>query len=98
MLALAYDAGLRREELCRMLTRDIDPSRRLISIRAETTKNSRARVVPYECATSILYVAYLRHRRQLGGKRGLLFLSESRNAAILGNLLASGLGLRSFGQ
>lgn len=78
MLALAYDAGLRREELCLLETRDIDPSRRLISIRAETTKNSRARVVPYSEATSMLYVAYLRHRRQLGGKRGLLFLSESR--------------------
>ena len=32
MLALAYDAGLRREELCLLEIRDIDPSQRLVRI------------------------------------------------------------------
>ena len=40
MFALAYDCGLRREELCGLATQDIDPSHRLVHIRAETTKGS----------------------------------------------------------
>jgi len=78
MLALAYDAGLRREELCALETADVDPSHRLLRIRAETTKNRQQRTVPYSVATDELYVAYLRHRRTLSRARGPLFLSESR--------------------
>lgn len=78
MLALAYDAGLRREELCSLETGDIDPAQRLIRIRAETTKGRRERVVPYSEATGVLYAAYLQRRRELSRARGPLFLSESR--------------------
>jgi integrase/recombinase XerD len=78
MFALAYDAGLRREELCTLSTNDIDPAHRLLHIRAEQTKGRRARVVPYSETTSALYVAYLHHRRELSRERGPLFLSESR--------------------
>ena len=39
MLALAYDAALRREELCSLRTDDLDPARRMLRVRAETTKN-----------------------------------------------------------
>ncbi len=78
MFALAYDGGLRREELCSLATGDIDPAYRLLHIRAETTKNRQGRVVPYSEATSSLYVAYLNFRRQLSRERGPLFLSESR--------------------
>jgi site-specific recombinase XerD len=39
MLALAYDAALRREELCSLRTDDLDPARRTVRVRAETTKN-----------------------------------------------------------
>jgi site-specific recombinase XerD len=78
MLALAYDAALRREELCSLETEDIDPSHRLLRIRAETTKNRQERVVPYSIATGTLYAAYLPHRRALSRERGPLFLSESR--------------------
>jgi integrase/recombinase XerD len=78
MLALAYDAGLRREELCALETSDFDPAQRLLRIRAETTKNRQGRVVPYSTTTADLYTAYLRHRRQLTRARGPLFLSESR--------------------
>ena len=61
---------------------DIDPARRLLHIRAETTKNRLARVVPYSAAASELYSAYLAHRRQISRARGPLFLSEShRNHA-----------------
>src|SRR5919108_527029 len=38
MLALAYDAGLRREELCSLRTDDLDPAYRMLRVRAETTK------------------------------------------------------------
>ena len=78
MLALAYDAGLRREELCSLATGDIDPARRLVHVRAETTKGRRARVVPYSVPTGALLAAYLGHRRALTRERGRLFVSESR--------------------
>lgn len=78
MFALGYDAGLRREELCLLETSDIDPARRLLRIRAETTKNRQERIVPYSEVTSLLYRAYLLHRRDLSQERGPLFLSESR--------------------
>lgn len=82
MFALAYDAGLRREELCAIETQDINPGHRLIRIRAETTKNRQERVVPYSEATSVLFESYLQHRRTLSRARGPIFLSEShRNRA-----------------
>jgi integrase/recombinase XerD len=78
MLALAYDAGLRRGELCSLAINDIDFSHRLLNIRAETTKNRQARVVPYSAATGELLAAWLRRRRELSLSPGPLFLSESR--------------------
>jgi integrase/recombinase XerD len=82
MLAMSYDAGLRREELCLLETNDIDPSRRTIRVRAETTKNRRSRVLPYSVTTDELYGQYLEHRRTLSRERGRLFLSRSpRNRA-----------------
>ena len=77
MLALAYDAALRREELCALQTSDLDPARRLVRIRAETSKSRRERVLPYSDATGQLYAAYLRARAQLTHERGALFRSTS---------------------
>lgn len=82
MLALAYDCGLRREELCTVATGDIDPSQRLLTVRAEHTKNRFGRVVPYSPVTGELYTAWLTERRMLSSFRGPLFLSRSpRNRA-----------------
>jgi integrase/recombinase XerD len=78
MLALAYDAALRREELCSLRTDDLDPAHRTIRVRAETTKTRRERVVPYSAPTGLLLGDYLRHRSGLSRARGPLFLSESR--------------------
>jgi hypothetical protein len=78
MLAFAYDAGLRREELCGLRSEDIDPSRRTLRIRAESTKGRRERIVPYSASSGELLLHYLERRRSLGQKRGPLFLSESR--------------------
>ncbi len=78
MLALEYDAALRREELCLLEIRDIDPSQRLVHIRPETTKGRRGRVVPYSEHTGTLYMAYLQERRNLSRSRGPVFVSESR--------------------
>ena len=78
MLTLAYDAALRREELCALETGDLDPSLRLIRIRAETTKNRRERVVPYSEMTSQIYALYLQDRRGISRARGPIFISESR--------------------
>jgi integrase/recombinase XerD len=82
MLALAYDAALRREELCSLGTGDLDPAHRTLRVRAEVTKNRRERVVPYSAATGVLLSGYLAHRATLSRARGPLFLSEShRNHA-----------------
>jgi len=78
MLALAYDAALRREELCSVRTDDLDPAHRTLRVRAETTKNRRERVVPYSVTTGVLLSEYLRHRATISRARGPLFLSESR--------------------
>jgi len=78
MLALAYDAALRREELCSLRTDDLDPARRMLRVRAETTKNRLERVVPYSAPTGVLLSGYLAHRATLSRARGPLFLSESR--------------------
>lgn len=78
MLAFAYDAALRREELCGLQTDDIDPSSRTLRVRAENTKGRRDRVVPYSNASDALLRQYLSHRRNIARKRGPLFLSESR--------------------
>lgn len=78
MLALAYDAALRREELCSLDTGDLDPAYRTLRVRAETTKTRRERVVPYSAPTGVLLAEYLRHRGTVSRARGPLFLSESR--------------------
>jgi integrase/recombinase XerD len=79
MLALAYDAALRREELCGLAIGDLDPAHRLLRVRAETTKGRvRDRVVPYSAPTGELYAAYLAERRALTRARGPLFVSASR--------------------
>jgi len=78
MLALAYDAALRREELCALAVDDLDVARRLLRIRAETTKGRiHERVVPYSAPTGELYAAYVRERRTLSRARGPLFVSAS---------------------
>jgi len=82
MLALAYDAALRREELCALRSDDLDPAYRTLRVRAETTKTRRERVVPYSAPTGVLLSEYLAHRATLSRARGGLFLSEShRNHA-----------------
>ena len=70
MLALAYDAALRREELCSLRTDDLDPAHRMLRVRAETTKNRRERVVPYSAATGVLLSGYLAHRSRSAGPAG----------------------------
>src|SRR6266516_896514 len=70
MLALAYDAALRREELCSLRTDDLDPAHRTLRVRAETTKTRRGRVVPYSAATGVLLSGYLAHRAGISRARG----------------------------
>lgn len=77
MLALAYDAALRRAELCSVEVGDIDPSRRLVRVRAETAKGGRDRMVPYSEPTGRLLAGYLPARRGLSRERGPLFRSQS---------------------
>ena len=78
MLAMSYDSALRREEVCRIRTDDIDPAHRLIRLRVDCTKGRSERVVPYSASTGVLYGQYLTVRRELTRDRGYLFVSESR--------------------
>ena len=78
MIGLAYDAALRREELCALRSDDLDPAHRTLRIRAETTKSRRERILPYSAASGELLKAYLAHRHSISRERGALFLSESR--------------------
>ncbi|HZU46879.1 MAG TPA: site-specific integrase [Mycobacterium sp.] len=82
MFALAYDAALRREELCSLDVSDVDPAYRLVRVRAETSKSRRDRVVPYSEPTGALFGAFLSDRRTMCTERGPLFRSHSdRNRA-----------------
>jgi integrase/recombinase XerD len=78
MLALAYDGALRREELCNVGVSDFDFARRLLTVRAETTKNGSGKVIPYSSATSVLLCQYLNRRRTMREAPDAVFLSESR--------------------
>ena len=80
MLALAYDAALRREELCSLRTDDVDPAHRTLRVRAETTKNRLERVVPYSASTGVLLSEYLVHRASVSRARGPLLLPEPRRS------------------
>jgi integrase len=71
MPALAYDAALRREELCSLRTDDLDPAHRTLRVRAETMKNRLEWVVPYSASTGVLMMSrYLLPRGSLSDRRG----------------------------
>lgn len=78
MLSVAYDAALRREELCSLEISDFDFANRMLTIRPETTKTRQGRKVPYSVYTGKLLRVYLRQRYQISRKAGAMFLSESR--------------------
>lgn len=77
MFALAYYGALRREELVNLRVSDIDPARRLLTIRAETSKSARPRVVCYSAALCPVLAVYLHQRRNAATHSAALFLSES---------------------
>ncbi len=78
MFCLAYDAALRREELCRIEISDFDFANQIATVRAEVAKGRRQRMVPYTDISAQLLADYLKHRRQLRMTPGPAFLSESR--------------------
>ncbi|WOI58091.1 site-specific integrase [Palleronia sp. LCG004] len=77
MLALAYFGALRREELVRLEVSDIDFSRRLITLRPDTTKGGRSRIVSYANSVGSNLVLYVAERHRLDRRPGPLFLSTS---------------------
>jgi integrase/recombinase XerD len=77
MFALAYYGALRREELIGLRVSDLDVAHRLISVRPETSKGSRARVVCYAAEASPALAGFLVRRRALDQGAGPMFLSES---------------------
>lgn len=77
MFAFAYYGALRREELVGLRVTDLDVARRLVTIRPETSKSGRARVVCYAAEAMPALAVYLGRRRALDPRPGPLFLSES---------------------
>lgn len=77
MFALAYYGALRREELVGLRVSDLDVAHRLVTVRAETSKSSRSRVVCYAPAAAPALSAYFVRRRALDARPGPMFLSES---------------------
>ncbi|GGM32060.1 tyrosine-type recombinase/integrase [Pseudomonas asuensis] len=77
MLALAYCGALRRAELVALRVEDLDVAHRLISMRAETTKGRRSRIVCYSPAISPVLMRHLHALRREGWSRGPLFRSAS---------------------
>jgi integrase len=78
MFCLAYDAALRREELCSLALGDFDFANRLVTVQAIIAKGRRQRSVPYSSASAVLLTHYLKRRRELSLEPGPAFLSESR--------------------
>jgi len=78
MFALAYDAALRREELCSLEVSDFDFAHKTLTVRAETSKSRATRVVPFTQTTARLLTQYFTWRRTQTMTRGRVFLSESR--------------------
>jgi integrase/recombinase XerD len=82
MLLFAYDGALRRSELVALQVRDISFPHQQITIRPETAKNGRGRVVMYGEAARDLLRQYLEERADQEISGGLLFRSQSdRNRA-----------------
>lgn len=77
MLALAYYGALRRAELVSLWIQDIDVAHRLISLRAETTKSQRGRIVCYSPTIAPVLLEHLRQMYGDGLRQGALFRSNS---------------------
>jgi integrase/recombinase XerD len=81
ILLLAYDGALRRSELVALEVRDIAFPLQQITIRPETAKNGRGRVVMYGDVARELLQVYLDERADEDIRGGRLFRSQSdRNA------------------
>lgn len=77
MLALAYYGALRRAEVVALQLDDLDVAHRLVTLRAETTKSRRGRVVCYSPAVAPILLQHLQHLRAVGCRSGALFRSDS---------------------
>jgi len=77
MFLMAYDGALRRAELVALDLHAVIFPHRQLTIRPETTKNGRGRVVMYGTVTADLLRRYLDQRQDDGIRSGLLFRSES---------------------
>lgn len=75
--------GLRKEELLQLQVRDVDLERKILTVRAETSKIPRTRQIPLHTTTVMYLTDYLRERRQK--QTPFLFVSNSRDDRISTN-------------
>ncbi len=77
MLSLAYFGALRRAELVALRIEDLDVAHRLISVRAETAKGKRSRVVCYSPEIAPVLIEHL-HALSRAGCRVALYFDQNR--------------------
>ncbi|WP_395398157.1 site-specific integrase [Novosphingobium sp. BL-8A] len=77
MLALGYYGALRRQELTSLRTSDLDFAHRLVTLRAETTKSKRARIVAYSPQVAPMLTSHLHALARIDGRASPLFRSDS---------------------
>jgi len=89
-LALLYIllcCGIRRGELLGLKSYDIDMDRRVITVRAETSKSKRDRVLPLNTTTIEVLIEYIKERQKVGCSTSFFFVSSNHD----GGLSSSGL-------
>lgn len=79
IFSIILNCGLRKGELLGLKNRDIDLERRYLTVRAETSKSKRQRVLPLNSSVIPKIEDYLEEKRKVGIDSEYLLASDGRN-------------------
>ncbi len=82
IISIALNCGLRKGELLGLKLGDIDLDRNLITVRAETSKCRRSRLIPLNSRARQDLEAYLNDRRERPYMTSHLWVSDSRDSRL----------------
>ncbi len=82
ILGVFLHCGLRRGELIGLKMLDVDRSRRELTVRAETSKSRRRRIIPLNTSVLTMLDDYLEARAKRGCQTPSLFVSTNRDAGL----------------
>lgn len=85
IFALLLYTGIRRGELLGLRVSDINLERRELTVRGETSKSRRPRVVPLNSQASSALLDYLAELRNARARNEYLFPSDSQSGALTGD-------------